>query len=170
MEAFRGYGARSRIPTLWLYAENDSYFAPDLVHRMRAAFREAGGDSKLVMFAPEGEDGHHMFGTARGRMKWLPELDGFLRYLKLPTWTQVHVKALMRKAGLKESLHGTVERYVAAPSEKALVREQGGGYVIHWHGARTLEGARKGALEQCQRTKPACEVIMENDRWVGPVM
>jgi dienelactone hydrolase len=168
--AFRDYGARSRIPSLWIYAENDSFFGPDLVDRMRAAFRDGGGDSKLVMFAPEGEDGHQMFGTTRGRMKWLPELDGFLRYLKLPTWTQLDVNALMRKAGLRESARGAIERYLAAPSEKAMVREQGSSYLTHWHGARTVEGARKAALEHCQRTKPACEVIMENDRWVGPVM
>ena len=31
-------GARTRIPTLWLYAENDSLFPPELVTRMRDAY------------------------------------------------------------------------------------------------------------------------------------
>jgi dienelactone hydrolase len=170
VSAFRGYGARSRIPSLWMYAENDSFFGPDLVHRMRAAFGESGGDSKLVMFEPEGKDGHQMFGTGRGRMKWLPELDGFLRYLKLPTWTQQDVTALIQKLGAKESARGMLERYLAAPSEKALARERGGSYLAHGNGWRTVDDARRGALDYCERVKAACEVIMENDRWVGPVM
>jgi dienelactone hydrolase len=168
--AFRAYGARSRVPSLWVYAQNDSFFGPELVERMRAAYLAGGGDSKLVMFEPEGQDGHGIFGTARGRMKWLLELDGFLRFLKLPTWTQIEVNALIRKAGFKENLRGFTERYLAAPSEKAMAREQGGTYVYQVHGSRTLEDARKGAVEQCQRTKPLCELIMVNDRWVGPVM
>jgi dienelactone hydrolase len=168
--AFGDYGARSRVPSLWIYAENDSYFGPDLVHRMRAAFREAGGDSKLVMFEAESYDGHQLFGNGRGRMKWLPELDGFLRYLKLPTWTQQDVTALMQKAGAKETSRGTVERYLAAPSEKALTRVRGGGSLAHAYGWRSMEDARRQALEYCKRAKAACEVIMENGRWVGPVM
>jgi dienelactone hydrolase len=170
LAAFRGYGARSRVPSLWLYAQNDSFFGPELVDRMRAAFLAGGGDSKLVMFEPEGQDGHGIFSTTRGRLKWLPELDGFLRYLKLPTWTQIDVNALMRKGGLKESQRGFVEQYLAAPSEKAMAREQGGTYVHRAYGSRTIEDARKGAVEFCQRVKPACELIMVNDRWVGPVM
>ena len=40
--AFRAYGARSRVPSLWIYARNDSFFRPELVERMRAAFAEGG--------------------------------------------------------------------------------------------------------------------------------
>ena len=167
VSAFRAYGLRSRIPSLWLYAKNDSFFGPDLVDRMRAAFLEGGGDSKLVMFEPEGKDGHQIFGTTSGRMKWLPEMDSFLRYLKLPTWTHADITALMQKLDLKERSRGVMERYVAGPSEKALAREKGGSYLSHSH-SRSLEEARKSAQEFCQRTKPACEIVMENDRWVEP--
>jgi hypothetical protein len=76
----------------------------------------------------------------------------------------------MQKLGLKERSRGFVERYIAAPSEKAMAREKSGTYVGQSHGWRTLEEARKGAVEFCQRTKPVCELIMENDRWVGPVI
>jgi dienelactone hydrolase len=165
--AFRAYGLRSRIPSLWLYAKNDSFFGPDLVERMRTAFLEGGGDSKLVMFEPEGKDGHQIFGTTRGRMKWLPEMDSFLRYLKLPTWTHADITALMQKLDLKERSRGSMERYVAGPSEKALAREKGGSHMSYSH-SRSLEEARKHAQDSCQRTKPVCEIVMENDRWLGP--
>ena len=109
-----------------------------------------------------------MFRTASGRMKWLPEMDGFLRYLKLPTWSQSDVNTLMKKLDLKDSSRAFIERYIAAPSEKALAREKGGRYMGESHGFRTLEDARKGAQEFCQRTKPVCEIILENGRLVGP--
>jgi dienelactone hydrolase len=169
VDAFRAYGSHSKVPILWLYAKNDSFFGPDLVERMRAAFLEGGGDAKLVMFEPEGKDGHQMFATGPGRMKWLPEMDGFLRYLKLPTWTQSDVNGLMQKLDVKERSRAFVERYIAAPSEKALAREKGGSYLGESYGRRTVEEARKGAEDFCQRTRPACETLMENDRWVGPV-
>ena len=63
VSAFRAYGAMSRVPSLWVYAKNDSFFGPELVDRMRGAFLDGGGDAKLVMLEPEGKDGHTMFGT-----------------------------------------------------------------------------------------------------------
>src|SRR5277367_1812428 len=41
--AFRAFGARSRIPMLWVYAENDHFFGPDLAKQLDAAFTGAGG-------------------------------------------------------------------------------------------------------------------------------
>jgi pimeloyl-ACP methyl ester carboxylesterase len=37
------FGATARIPSLWLYAANDTYFPPDLSGRMADAYRNAGG-------------------------------------------------------------------------------------------------------------------------------
>lgn len=168
VSAFRAYGAKSRVPSLWVYAKNDSFFGPELVERMRAAFLESGGDAKLVMLEPEGKEGHAMFGIPSGRLKWLPEMDGMLRFLKLPTWTRADVNALMQKLGVKERARAFVERYIAAPSEKALARETGGPYLGQSYGLPTVEQARQRALAFCQKTKPACEIIMENDRWLAP--
>lgn len=133
----------------------------------RGAFLEGGGDAKLVMLEPEGKDGHAMFSTAGGRANWLPEMDGMLRFLKLPTWTRVDVNELMKKLGANEHGRAFVERYIAAPSEKALAREKGGTYMSQSSGWATIELARQRVLEFCQRTKPACELIMENDRWLA---
>jgi len=59
--AFKTFGTKSRVPSLWLYARNDSYFGPDLAERLRIAFLDGGGDAKLVMFNPIGQDGHDLF-------------------------------------------------------------------------------------------------------------
>jgi dienelactone hydrolase len=50
--AMATFGSRTRIPTLWLYAENDSLFPPELVTRMRDAYAAAGGRAELRMFPP----------------------------------------------------------------------------------------------------------------------
>jgi hypothetical protein len=120
------------------------------------------------MLEPEATDGHAIFATATGRDKWLFAMDGLLRTLKLPTWTGTDVDTLMKKLGVKANARTFVERYVAAPSEKALAREKGGSYLGEGLGGPTMENARQSALEYCQRAKPACEIIMENDHWLAP--
>jgi hypothetical protein len=36
------------------------------------------------------------------------------------------------------------------------------------YGTRTTEDARKLATEQCEKRGQPCEVVMVNDRWLGP--
>jgi hypothetical protein len=94
-------------------------------------------------------------------------MDGMLRFLKLPTWTRADVNELMKKLGANERGRAFVERYISAPSEKALAREKVGTYMSQSSGWATIDLARQRVLEFCQKTKPACELIMENDRWLA---
>ena len=48
VNAYKDFGAASRVPNLWVYARNDSFFGPELVERMQSAFLDGGGDVKLV--------------------------------------------------------------------------------------------------------------------------
>ena len=64
--AFKDFGTRSRIPSLWLYAKNDSLFGQSLVDRMHKAFLDGGGDVKLVMYDAFGSDGHWLFLNGNG--------------------------------------------------------------------------------------------------------
>ena len=117
--AFKEYGAKSRVPQLWIYAKNDSFFPSQLVERMQSAFLDGGGDLKLVMFdADERYDGHAIFQNSNGRSKWLPQMDAFLRFHKLPTWTRDDVTALLKKLSAKETSRGFMENYMAGPSER----------------------------------------------------
>jgi dienelactone hydrolase len=167
--AFKEYGAKSRVPHLWIYAKNDSFFPSELVTRMQNAFLDGGGDVKLVMFdADERYDGHMIFRHPTGRGKWLPQMDAFLRFHKLPTWTRDDVNALLKRLDAKEGSRGFVETYIAGPTEKALVRQKAGGRSMNYvYGAGTAEIARKGAIEQCEKRGQPCEAVMINDAWVG---
>ena len=167
--AFKEYGARAACRSLWIYAKNDSFFPSALVERMQSAFLDGGGDVKLVMLeADERYDGHAIFRHADGRGKWLPQMDAFLRFHKLPTWTRDDVTALLKKLNAKETSRGFIENYIAGPSENALARQKSGTFMSSTYGARTIEDARKAAIERCEKRSQPCEIVMVNDRWVGP--
>lgn len=169
MAAFKEYGAKSRVPNLWIYAKNDSFFPSEVVARMQNAFLDGGGDVKLVMFDADARyDGHALFRHPNGRGKWLPQMDAFLRFHKLPTWTRDDVSALIKKLDAKETVRGFVENYVAGPTEKALVRQKSGGRAMSFtYGSSTVENARKQAIEQCEKRGQPCEAVMVNDAWVA---
>jgi pimeloyl-ACP methyl ester carboxylesterase len=83
IEAFGHFGGIARAPTLWVYAENDSFFAPDLARKLFTAWRNAGGKAELVFTPSFGTDGHFVFSEA-GRSLWQPHIDEFFKALKLP--------------------------------------------------------------------------------------
>ena len=76
---FARFGSTARMPTLWIYAENDSWFRPGLIERMRPAFTGSGGKANLIMLPPFQGEGHTMFFASGGRQLLLPELDSLLR-------------------------------------------------------------------------------------------
>lgn len=157
---FARFGSTSHMPTLWFYAENDSWFRPGLVGRMRAAFTGSGGQAQLVMLPPFQGDGHTMFFAPGGRQLLLPELDGFLRANELPTWNKAPFAPLL--AHLSPQDRESVEAYLRMPTEKALaIGLKSGAY---WHqGERTLEDARTKALAYCrEQTKAECSLAADN--------
>jgi dienelactone hydrolase len=81
VEAMHRFGQKSRLPNLWVYAENDKYFSPALARRMHAAFTSAGGDARLVIAPPFGKDGHTLFSRA-GTPVWAPIVDQFIKSIK----------------------------------------------------------------------------------------
>ena len=75
-EMFAAYGSTGRVPTLWIYAENDRFFGPKHAKNWFQAFRLQGGSGELVMLPPFGQDGHLLF--ARGLEVWKPIVERFL--------------------------------------------------------------------------------------------
>lgn len=74
---FRDYGRTARIPTLWVYAENDMYFGPQLPRTWFSAYKAAGGIGEFQLFPPNGKDGHSLF--TRAPEVWQPRVLEFLR-------------------------------------------------------------------------------------------
>jgi dienelactone hydrolase len=165
--AYRGLGTASKVPQLWLYAKNDSFFPLELVDRMHAAALDGGADVKLVMFDTLGDDGHKLFGLTAGRALWLRELDAFLRYLKLPTWQLDEVDALIAKIKTQARSKSFLESYFSDPLEKALAYSRSSNSFADGFGSLSLDMARDNALKSCGGKSSDCVIVMENDKFVG---
>ena len=72
-------GKTATTPMLWVYTENDSYFAPALAKSMHDAFTAAGGKAELQQLPPFGKDGHALFFGTGGSAIWGPLMDAYLR-------------------------------------------------------------------------------------------
>lgn len=78
VKAVGDYGRTARVPTLWLYTENDSFFDPRLSRRMADAYRAAGGSVHYTLLPAFGRDGHALFGSGAGVTVWSPLVAAFL--------------------------------------------------------------------------------------------
>ncbi|WP_158997795.1 DUF4189 domain-containing protein [Pigmentibacter ruber] len=76
ISAFKELGKLTSIPMLWIYAENDQYFSPELANELLNAFNKNGGNAKLVITPSFGEDGHFLFN--QGMKIWEPIVEKFL--------------------------------------------------------------------------------------------
>lgn len=73
-------GKTTRLPSLWLYAENDSYWGPEAPRQWHAAFASGGSPSQFVMtVAVPHADGHQLM--ARGGRLWSMHTERFVKQL-----------------------------------------------------------------------------------------
>ncbi|OFX02899.1 MAG: hypothetical protein A3D94_09495 [Alphaproteobacteria bacterium RIFCSPHIGHO2_12_FULL_66_14] len=82
VEAAAKYGTTARLPMLWIYAENDSFFEPALARRMAEAYDRAGGNATYKALGPFGRDGHGLAGANSGVSLWGPLVESFLAGLR----------------------------------------------------------------------------------------
>ena len=59
------FGRTARVPMLWIYIENDTFFGPALSKRMHEAYTGAGGNAEYHLLPPFGNDGHFLITFAR---------------------------------------------------------------------------------------------------------
>lgn len=75
-------GKTTRLPSLWLYAENDLYWGTDVPKQWHAAFASGGSPSQFVMTLPvPNADGHALL--ARGGRLWSVHIERFVSQLGL---------------------------------------------------------------------------------------
>jgi dienelactone hydrolase len=79
VEAAGALGKTSRIPMLWLYSENDTYFGPALAKRMHDAFTAAGGNAEYHMLPPISGDGHFLIHSTDAMPLWTSLVADFLQ-------------------------------------------------------------------------------------------
>lgn len=121
VQAFASYGAKTALPSLWFYGENDNHFGPDLAHRLHNAYVKAGGNARLVAYGAFKKDAHGMSGSRDGVKIWWPETEKFLRELGMPTET---VLALDNEVKIPKTEYAAIDNVDAIPYLKGKAREQ----------------------------------------------
>jgi len=79
VDAAAQFGRTARIPMLWIYTHNDSYFGPELSMRLASAFQVAGGNVEYHLLPDFGADGHFFIDSPDAVRIWAPLVGEFLR-------------------------------------------------------------------------------------------
>ena len=87
-QMYARFGATTKVPMLWLYAENDLFFNPAYSQAWHAAFVKAGGKAEFHLVPPFEKNGHRLF--VHGIQVWSPIVGEFLDRLGSPVKTPAH--------------------------------------------------------------------------------
>ncbi len=163
VQAFGHFGRTARAPSLWVYAQNDQYFGPELSRMFHRTYTSAGGSADFVMTGPFGKDGHRLF-SRDGIAQWRPIVDRFLRQVGLPTWKVApplpRTPDVHAPAGLSNRAQRAWRKYLASPNNKAFARSKNGSR-FGWRTSRnSVADASNDALRYCRASD--CIVVSTN--------
>jgi dienelactone hydrolase len=169
IDAFRSFGKRSRIPTLWVYAANDHFFGPALAQQFKAAFTDASGSAEFIGAPAFGEDGHGLFSPA-GIPVWTPYVETFLQEQNLTMTTTplpLPTPSITAPKTLGANGRKAFAEFLVDAPHKAFALSPDGSF--GWQtGIRTVEAARAGALKFCRQSGKNCSVAFVDDAAVTP--
>jgi len=162
VEAFLSFGQTARIPSLWIYSENDHFINPDLARRMFDAYTASGAPASLFVAPSWGSDGHSLI-WAPDETVWWPQVRAFLASLHLPTDIVVTLAApaqLASPASLDNEGRAAFGRYLQSRSyEKAFaIATNAPGHWGWTFSERTKADAESAALKSCQKLERVCQV------------
>jgi dienelactone hydrolase len=168
--AYRSFGKTSRVPMLWIYAENDKYFWPGLAQKFDEAFRSKGGMDRFVLAPAIGSDGHSLF---RHVNAWSDIVDGFLKERSLQPLAEllpeVRPPNVPPPVGLSETGLLEFQSYLLLGPHRAFATSE------HFFGlavaSMTVDEARAKALDHCRQSaqnKEKCAVVYVDDAPVHP--
>ena len=83
VEAAGQFGSAARVPALWIYTENDSFFDGSVSKPMVDAYRKGGAPVEYHLLPAFEKDGHALFHDFQGQRIWAPLVTDFLRRLQL---------------------------------------------------------------------------------------
>lgn len=154
------FGKDNPTPTLWIYAENDPFFSPDLVARMIAGYRSGGGNAELALLPPFGKDGHTLY-KQEANLLLKPYIEDFLRSNRFPAMDDSALTPLLSKLAPED--RAGAEAYLQSVTEKAMAMSKDSSSIYWYYGARSLKTARQHALSNCRKaTGKPCRLVAQN--------
>ena len=82
--AAASYAKDTKLPSLWFYGDNDSFFTKEVYTEMFARYSKENPQAQLIAFGEFGQDSHSLFGSKDGRSIWEPHLEKFMTSIGLP--------------------------------------------------------------------------------------
>lgn len=77
-------GARTKLPSMWFYGDNDQTFATPTWQAMFRQYTANGGRAQLVDYGPFQKDAHAMTASGAGLPLWVQKADAFLASIGMP--------------------------------------------------------------------------------------
>jgi dienelactone hydrolase len=158
-DAFAAFGRSSRIPALWLFAENDHYLGLALGRRMFEAYTAAGGPAQLQVLPPFGTDGHSLL-LAGSTDLWWPSVETFLGALHLPTSLAVELPppSSLPPPQVNDACLGFFRDYVAARTDAKAFAVNPEGHCRSEINSRSLDDAKEEAMTRCIEAWKDCKL------------
>jgi dienelactone hydrolase len=180
VDAFASYGKIFKLPSLWFYGDNDSFWGANLPKIWHEKFTEAGGEAQLVSYGKFAEgDAHGMFSNERGVAVWWPETEKFLMGLGLPVAIKYRLEKTLAPAGtnfaeitdvqavpiLDDRRREAYKRFLALSSPRAFAIAPHGNVGWSWGVFDPIANA----LTACEGVaKEACTLYAVDDTVVWP--
>lgn len=172
-------GARTRLPSIWFYGDNDQIFSVATWRSMYARYTGAGAHAQLVDYGAFQKDAHAMTASGAGLPLWVAKADAFLAGIGMPN-REVNTEYLPLMAP-KASGYATIAdasavpyltdaqkaaiytSYLAAPAPKALaIGSTSGAWV-----SGSFDPA-PSAMRQCWSRSKYCQLYAVDDTVVWP--
>lgn len=154
---FHALGTATHVPTLWLYAKNDSLFTPKYVVLMHDAFTSAGAEAEMPVIGKSGDDGHYLF--SESEEIWAPLVEDFLRRHHLP-WQDLDSgwggNVLKLPDNFPSDMQDAFLRWQKMGPNKAFAVGPNGAW-SYSSGRKTLKIAEDEALDRCRNT--GCKIV-----------
>jgi dienelactone hydrolase len=77
-------GAHTRLPSIWLYGDNDQTFSSATWRGMYSRYTASGGHAQLVDYGAFQQDAHAMTASGAGLPLWVAKADAFLVSIGMP--------------------------------------------------------------------------------------
>lgn len=153
-------GTGTRIPSLWIFAQNDGFFGPAIARQMFDAYTDAGAPAEFDAAPAYGHDGHLLIFSPTPAL-WWPRVSQFLDQLHLPTRMIVDVPALDElpdPPNLDVRGKSDFDLYVHTRAYEKAFATDGKGHYASIAAQRTQADAEAAALEHCKGRGWDCKI------------
>jgi dienelactone hydrolase len=123
IRAFADYGEKTKMPSIWFYGDNDSYFQPFLWRDAFERYNKNGGQAELIAFGKFGTDAHSMFSSKDGLPIWVPVVMARLEKFGMPTSVIHEIKSAADIAPPSGSSFASISDVEKVPVKNDRARE-----------------------------------------------